>query len=138
VIRLDLRDVFRWLIVISTLAYLVLFFTPAIPLQLSAEVLVFRAQSGYGATLPAVAWFPYAFLVAFLIANAGLFFFQIWARTVFLALYVLVLILRFVQGITVQLPLENFLGEVVALADGAILALSFSSPLTSYFRRQQA
>jgi len=54
----------------------------------------------------------------------------------FASLYVLVLLLRFVQGTTVHLPIEGFLGEIVSLADGAILALAFTNPVASYFNRQ--
>lgn len=131
-----LRHVFRWLVVVSTLAYLLLFFMPAIPLQLSAEIASLRAQSGYGATFAGWPWFPWLFLLVWLIASVGLFFFQNWARGLFAALYVLVLLLRLIQGTIVHLPVEGFLSEFVSLADGAILALAFTEPIASYFRRR--
>lgn len=131
-----LRQVFRWLVIVSTLAYLLLFFMPAIPLQLSRDVASLRAQSGYGAAFPSWPWFPWLFLLVWLIASVGLFFFQNWARGLFAALYVLVLVLRLTQGTIVHLPIEGLLSELVSLADGAILALAFTEPIASYFRQR--
>jgi hypothetical protein len=131
-----LRPVFRWLVIVSTLAYLLLFFMPAIPLQLSSETVSIRQQSGYGATFAGWPWFPWLFLLMWLIASIGLVFFQNWARTLFAALYVLVLLLRLVQGTIVHLPVEGFLNQFVSLADGAILALAFTEPITSCFKQR--
>lgn len=129
-------NMFRSLIVVSTLAYLLLFFMPAIPLSLSPDVSALREKSGYGAVIPSLPWFPWVFLLTWLIATVGLFFFRAWARGLFVGLYVFVLFLRFIQGTTVHLPIEAFLGEVVALADGAIMTLAFTNPIALYFKRQ--
>lgn len=108
---------------------------PVMPLQLPYDVGLLRAQSGYGAAFPTWPWLPWLLLVGWLIAGVGLLFFQSWARALFAALYVLVVFLRLIQGTLVQLPIEGFLNELVALADGAILALAFTEPLASYFVR---
>jgi hypothetical protein len=131
-----LRQVFRWLLVMSTFAYLVLFFMPAIPLQLSPEMAALRAYNGYGAIFASWPWFPWSFLLMWLTASIGLFFFQNWARGLFAALYLLVLLLRLIQGAIVHLAVEGFLSQLVSLADGAILALAFTEPLASQFRRR--
>jgi len=131
-----MRTLFRWLVVVSVIAYLMFFFMPAMPLSISPDVAALRGKSGYGATLPSLPWLPWAFLAGWLLASVGLFFLRAWARGLFASLYVLVLLLRFVQGTTVHLPIEGFLGEIVSLADGAILALAFTNPVASYFNRQ--
>ncbi|MGH2360888.1 MAG: hypothetical protein ACRDGM_10170 [bacterium] len=128
---------FQWLVVASVLTSLVFFFLPAVPLPVSLEVAALRAKSGYGAILPGIreliAWI---FLPLWLLASVGLFFFQAWARTLFAVLYVVGLLLRFAQGVTVSLPVEGFVGEIVSLLDGAILVLAFTAPLDAYFRRR--
>jgi hypothetical protein len=131
-----MKTLFRWLVVISTLAYLLLFFMPAMPLQISPDVAALRGKSGYGATIPSLPWFPWLFLLAWLVASIGLLLFRAWARVLFVAVYIVVLLLRFIQGTTVHLPIEGFLGEVVSLMDGAILALAFTDPTASYFKRK--
>jgi hypothetical protein len=131
-----LRLAFRTLIVLSTAAYLLLFFMPAIAVSVSAEVAALRVHSGYGASIPGLPWFPWLFLLVRLIASMGLFLFRSWARFLLLALSVLLLALRWVQGVTVHLPVEGFLADVVSLADGAVLALAFSHPLASHFGKR--
>jgi len=128
---------FQWVVVASVLTSLVFFFLPAVPLPVSPDVAALRGKSGYGAMLPGIreliAWI---LLPLWLLASVGLFFFQAWARTLFAVLYIVALLLRFAQGVTVSLPVEGFVGEIVSLLDGAILVLAFTAPLDAYFRRR--
>jgi hypothetical protein len=128
---------FQWLVVASVLTSLVFFFLPAVALPVSPDVAALRGKSGYGAMLPGIReLISWIFLPLWLIASVGLFFFQAWARSLFAVLYVVALLLRFIQGVTVSLPVEGFVGEIVSLLDGAILVLAFTEPLDGYFRRR--
>ena len=133
----DRLRLFQWLVVASILTSLVFFFLPAVPLPVSPDVAELRGRSGYGAMLPGIREpISWIFLPLWLLASVGLFFFQAWARSLFAVLYFVALLLRFVQGVTVSLPVEGFLGEIVSLLDGAILILAFTTPLDAYFKRR--
>jgi hypothetical protein len=128
---------FQWLVVASVLTSLIFFFLPAISLPVSPDVAALRGKSGYGAMLPGIREFiSWIFLPLWLLGSVGLFFFQAWARSLFAVLYVVALLLRFTQGVTVLLPVEGFVGEIVSLLDGAILVLAFTAPLDAYFKHR--
>jgi hypothetical protein len=132
---------FQTLVVISTLSYVLWFFFPHISQWFANDLYRDVASrlgqyDGLGALLPIhhplyyVPWFTF-----WLIASIGLFFFQNWARYLFLFLYVLSLALAPFSGFSVKGPLESFFGEITAVLDGAILAMAYLSPLSAAFTR---
>lgn len=70
------------------------------------------------------------------VCAVGLFFFQNWARYLFLATNILYL-LALLFGVSVSAPPVTLFSYLTALANGAILSLAFLSPGDSWFRRRQ-
>ncbi len=131
---------FQVFVIASTFSYVVWFFFPYIsgrlanPLYLEIEQQVGQ-YAGLGALLPVHHPFYYGtWFSLWLIASLGLFFFQNWARHLFLFLYVLGTLLTLVSGFSAQGPMENFFGGISTVLDGAILAMAYLSPLADGFR----
>jgi len=132
---------FQTLVVVSTLSYVLWFFfpylTPYFANDLYREIASRLGQyDGFGAILPVHHPLYYGPWFAFwLSASIGLFFFQNWARYLFLFLHVVGLVLVLVGGFSVRGPLENFFGALTAVLDGAILAMAYLSPLAAGFAK---
>ncbi len=133
---------FQIFVVTATVSYVVWFFFPYIsaglanPLYLEIEQ---RAgeYAGFGALLPVHHPLYYGtWLGLWLIASVGLFFFQNWARHLFLILYVVGTLLIPLSGFSAQGPMENFFGQIATVLDGAILALAYLSPLAQNFQNK--
>lgn len=132
--------IFQVFVVVSILSYISWFFFPYIserfanPLYLEIEDGL-RQYAGLGALLPVHhplyfgTWFG-----LWLIASLGLFFFQNWARHLFLALYVLSTVLILFSGFSGQGAWENVLSQLTTVMDGAILAMAYLSPLSEAFK----
>lgn len=139
--RVRLVRMFRVFVVLATAAYIFWFFFPYLSPFL-ANALYQEIQStlghynGFGAALPVNhplyygTWFG-----LWLIASVSLMLFQNWARHLFLWLYAFAVVLMPFSGFTVQGPVENLLSQLIAVLDGAILAMAFFSPLAEHFRR---
>ncbi len=69
----------------------------------------------------------------FIAAQIGMFFFWRFARPVYAGLTIAFVLLAPLFGISVLLPMEAALGELSFIADGAVIALSYSHPVRSYF-----
>ncbi len=133
--------IFQVFVVVSILSYSLWFFFPNLSQHFANELyrdIAFRLgeYNGFGALLPV--HHPLYYGVWFglwLIASIGLFFFQNWARYLFLCLYVLVIVLAPFSGFSVKGPLEGFFSELITVLDGAILAMAFLSPLAAGFAK---
>ena len=66
-------------------------------------------------------------------AQIGMFFFWHFARPVYAALAAVFVLLTAFGGISVLLPIEAALWELSLLVEGAVIALSYSQPFSSYF-----
>jgi hypothetical protein len=131
--------VFQILVVLSTLTYLSWFFFPNV-LEYFANSTYLEIQyrlgryNGFGAFLPVHhplyygTWFGLS-----LLASIGVFFFQNWGRHLLLSLYALGVLLSLLSGFSVQGPVENFLGQLTVVLDGAVLAMAYFSPLAKHF-----
>ena len=76
---------------------------------------------------------PFALLA--LDSQIGMFLFWGFARPVYAAVTGVSVLLTLFGGLTVQLPAEAALMEIALIADGAVIALSYSQPFSSYFER---
>jgi hypothetical protein len=63
----------------------------------------------------------------------GMFLFWRFARPAYAVLTAVFVLLTSFWGISVLLPVEAALGELSLLVEGAIIALSYSQPFSSYF-----
>ena len=68
-----------------------------------------------------------------LAAQIGMFFFWRFARPAYAATTLLFVLLTSFWGIAVVLPVEAALVELAFLLEGAVIALSYSQPFSSYF-----
>jgi hypothetical protein len=92
---------------------------------------------GYGAVLspgsvipPFVSAVPMWGLV---FACIGMFFFQNWARYLYLTLWMYFWCLTLIFGVRIVLPIQSFISMAIGTLDGAILALAFLSSLRAAF-----
>ena len=68
-----------------------------------------------------------------LFAFVGLFFLQNWGRYLFLLAVASYVATSLLFGYRVGVPIEMFLGDIVSILDGVILAVAFSSPIKEHF-----
>lgn len=79
-----------------------------------------------------------AVIVLFLLAvYVGLFLFWRFARLSNLLLTILLLLLAPWSGLVVLLPVEAAVYDFTMLCEGAVVALSYTSPVKDYFERKQ-
>lgn len=102
------------------------------------EVREALAYAGRGAVLPVTATVPYLFLVAYLIATAGLLAWKNWARRLFLIVLVAGIIMRPLRGVSVSPPFNAFLGSIFGVLTGVILAVIYLPPLAAKFVSERA
>jgi hypothetical protein len=71
-------------------------------------------------------------------AQVGMFLFWPFARPAYAAIVAAMVLVTAFAGLVVQLPVEAALMEISVLADGAIIALSYSQPFSSYFESSRS
>jgi hypothetical protein len=129
-----LVELFRGMVVVATIIGAFLYWWHLLPLPMSEDMRMFKAQSGAGALAPVLSQImSLAVQPLWLLSAVGLWCFRWWGRALFLGLYGVGAVLNLVGGATVSLPWENVLITVVMLLDGAILALAFLPPLARRF-----
>ena len=130
---------FRLLVIASTVCYViwcaipygVVYFLPVTSeYRMAVELGAHRALLPVGHPLYFGAWF-----VSWLVAAAGLLFFQNWARHTYLALSVLGLVTDPLSGFMMQTPIDRVFNTTNSLLDGAILTLAYFSPTALFFRK---
>ena len=127
--------IFQLLVISSTVFYIVWFFLPYLSGYLSDDESRLAEYSGYGAILPVhhvlyhSVWFG-----LWLISALGLFFFENWARHLYLALSLLSLVAAMFSGFVVHAPVDALFLNAIILLDGAILAIAYLTPLAASFK----
>lgn len=125
---------FQIFVVASTAIYIVWFVLPFWSGYLSEDAHQLTEYSGYGAILPVDHLLYYGtWFGLWLVAALGLFFFQNWARHLYLALSVLNPALAPFSGFVIQPPIDVLFSSTNLLLDGAILAMAYLSPLSAAF-----
>jgi hypothetical protein len=130
----SLQEVFRGLVIASTVCYLLVVFSPWLFWQgVSQETYAVLSWSGVGAFLPLPRG-VYGLIVLLWVAVAvGMYQFSPQARLVFLVLTGFNLLLTLLGGMMTLMAFEAFLVTAATLMDGAILALAYLSPLKESF-----
>lgn len=127
---------FRVLIVIALLLYVVLWLAPfAAHRWLEVFNVWLLDFDGYGALIaysPVLYWCLFA---SWLLILTGLFFHVPTARPGFVILTVISVGLGFVWGVRVLTPYEAALGSLLAIIDGALIAMAYWSPVQAKFER---
>jgi len=130
-----LSQIFRVLVLVTMVTTTLYWVMPYIDyMWYPRDQLVLLDQGGMGASFPSSEIFYWLQLVLWLFVSLGLFFFINVARTAFVVLYVVTTILGFLYGIQVLTPIESFLANTTALADGAIIAIMFFTSVDGAFR----
>lgn len=131
-----MKNLFRYIVAISTLLFLILWLLPFFDyLWLSEEELSLLAATGYGSYIPNHPVIFWGLFVSWVAASLGLFFFIPFARTAFLVLVVVSSIANFFWGFRVDTPLSIGIAGLVALSDGAIIAMAYLTSVSSYFEK---
>ncbi|MDZ7803161.1 hypothetical protein [Thiohalophilus sp.] len=127
---------FRNLIIFSYVVYAVFFFMPYFEMYLyEKEVLDALSWSGYGAIVSSNQIVSYIFFLGYTISLLGLFYFKSWARTLFIILTTLSVILTALSGVSVLPGVEGALLNMTILADGATIAIMYFTSISAKFSR---
>ena len=124
---------FRTLVVVGTISYIPYLFLPYTYGYLDSFTGSLLAYSGFNAivTLPTI--LGYAMFIGWLVAAVGLFFFYTNALRLFVILVVGSLFLGPLSGIHIETAGGATLLAITCMADGAILALAYFSPVKDEF-----
>jgi hypothetical protein len=129
--------VFQTLVVISALLYIAWIGLPHLSRTFSPDVQKVLALGGYGGA----SWVtdPRFFLsvgIGKLLSSLGLFLFLSWGRWLLLAVVAVSLASAPFAGVSTGVPLDNIVGYLLCLTDGAILALAFFSPFAEAMHKE--
>jgi hypothetical protein len=134
------KNLFRCLVAISLVTGLATLGATQVPGEVPEAWKAAYEWSGNGSLLDELElnrWILLGLGIPFVIfaiaAQIGMFLFWPFARPAYVALTVAIVLMTPFSGLVVQLPVEATLSELSLIADGAIIALSYSQPFASYF-----
>ena len=125
---------FQIMVIMATLIGIFLFVSPFLPLPIGEQTNEIRGAAGAeaisfdGSRIISLLLQP-----LWILSAVGLCFLKWWGRRAFVATYVLSAIQYLIGGVVVWLPWEAVLIAIATLLDGAVLALAFLPPLSTYF-----
>lgn len=128
--------VFQFLVIISAVFYLAWYLLPYTQRSFPPHIQDLLDWGGYGSI--ALTQHPLFYLsigAAKLLSTLGLFLLHSWGRWLLLTTVAISIIMIPFSGMAVAPPLDGFVGSLVALTDGAILALAFFSPIAEIMRK---
>lgn len=131
---MDIKIIFRSCIVIGTISYICYFFLPYSYGYLDADTANLLSYSGYGALIKGNEVFMYVIFIAWLACSVGLFIFNNLARTLFFALVIITTAITPMFGASVETAGGTLLIDIANIADGAILAMAYLSPVSNEFK----
>lgn len=126
--------IFRSLLVFTAVLTCVFWCAPyANIITPSLDQLLLLQQNGLGASLPNSVYAYWGSFVIWQTLILGLFFYSSIARVGFVVFYAINSVATLFYGMQVYLPYENFLLNLLGLADGAILAIMYLTSVNSKF-----
>jgi hypothetical protein len=135
----NLIVLFRFLVALSGLVYLLYFFFPIVRSSFIApQTLELLELNGFESLYSWPVWLQWVTFGLYWIALVGLFLFKPAARLLFVCLTLFFLFSGLGLGLEVASAIESFIGTTLTLIDGALIALLFASPLADEFRRTPA
>jgi hypothetical protein len=121
-------------VVLSTICFILLVIGPWIFWRdLSQETYDGLSWRGFDAVLPLPPRFFFITAVIWVVAAVGVYYFVPAALWLYTALIVFGMVTSLLSGMNTGLAVESFLIFLVNLADGAILALAYWTPLRKKF-----
>jgi hypothetical protein len=125
---------FRVVVLVSTIAYLVWFFHLLLGSRLISDgTRDALSWQGYGALLPMPERLGWLFLLLFVAVAVGLWMFSRSARLVFVMLTAFFIVTYPLGGVQVQTAFDSFLLLLNNMADGALLVMAYTAPLKERF-----
>jgi hypothetical protein len=130
---------FQCMVVASALLGILLFVSPYLPMPISGDVVTLRTEATWAdAISPMVSYVIFmALQPVWIILAFGLCFFKWWARPLLVAAYLLGAVGNLLGGLSLWMPWETILFTASTLLDGAVLALAFLPPLSTYFEQDR-
>jgi hypothetical protein len=105
-------------------------------------VFEWNGNGGYWENLEPNRWLVLGLGIPFAIlavaAQIGMFLFWRFARPAYAAVVAIMVLSTPFAGLVVQLPIEATWWSLTGIVDGAIIALSYSQPFSSYFEHGSA
>jgi len=114
--------------------------SPYLPMPISGDVMTLRTEATWADAISPMG--SYVIFMAlqpvWIIVAIGLCFFKWWARPLLVAAYLLGAVGNLLGGLSLWMPWETILFTASTLLDGAVLALAFLPPLSTYFEQDRA
>lgn len=133
-----MEKLFRYLVVISTVFFIVYFLLPFFDhLWLSDDGRTLKNFDGYKSSIPSHLIIYWGIFSVWLVISIGLFFFVPVSRTAFLVMTVFGLLMSIFSGYRIQTPYEIVLNNTIALFDGAIISIAYLTSVSNRFRNQK-
>ena len=125
---------YKFLIIFGSVSYLVWFFQPYnIPEIYDVRVLELLGETGYGSA--DLLWTPitYICLILYILSAGGMWFYIKVARTLFLLLKIVFVVLALISGVLVQSSLDSVIYQLLGLAEGALLFMAYFSSISERY-----
>lgn len=130
---MNLVQGFRSIVVLGVVTYLAYWLLPYTYGYLDPDVGSLLSYSGFNALLTLPSAFDYGLLAAWIVVAVGLCALRKVARVGFLALIAVATALSPLYGISVETAAGHTLLSITHMADGAVLALAYFSPVRHEF-----
>jgi hypothetical protein len=135
-----MTTVFRALLVISTILYIVGFWLVDFRFELyKPEWYDLLRWDGYDAKIGEYpVWIDYVLFAITVAVSAMLYFFVGIARQIYLFLVIFYALSAFIWGVRVYAPIEQFIWGLVAMSDGALLTMIYFTSIAQRFNKSAA
>lgn len=129
---------FQSLVVLSTLFCATWYTLPYVPVALTPDIeWLLQANGAGGSQVVREPWFYNSHFAARLVAGVALFFFVWWGRWLLLLVLAVDVVAVLFGGVTVTPAIDQLVYLLLYLCEGAVVALAFSEPLATAFRRAE-
>jgi len=129
-----MKKLFQYIVITSLLLQVVLsFIFYASEYMYDEKELQLLSYHGANGFLNTAGVIPYIVFFGYIISSIGLLYFKKWALNLFLGITVISALP--IWGIMVILPIENTLGYLLSLADGAIFAIAYLTSVSDDFKK---
>jgi hypothetical protein len=129
-------NLFRVLVVISYVSYVLFFWLPDFDYYIhDQDTIEILGLSGFGALLPLNALCGYLFFAGYTVILLGLLFFKSWARPAFIIITICSMVSTTIQGVQILPALESTLAYISNLVDGATMVIMYFTSVSSRFNK---
>ena len=135
---MNIKIIFRMLIVTPILLMLVYYFLPSVEyLWLSCDEISLLEADGFNSSIPKNYIVFIIYMIIWVFVSAGLLFFISWFRIIYINFVVASLVLILFLGNRISAPVETVVMFLTALSVGGVLALMYSSSIGELFLKER-